>query len=62
MIKHVLSDGREVDSVDGLVIPAYKSAASAVYQIVAEFARKQTEAIRSKEESNADIETTAETA
>jgi len=51
-----------VDSVDGLVIPSYKSAASAVYQIVAEFARKQTEAIRSKEENNADIKTTAETA
>lgn len=37
MIKHIMADGREVDSVEGFIIPT-TGAAAAVYKIVADFA------------------------
>lgn len=38
-IKHVLADGRKIDSIDGFVIPETGPTA-AVYRIAADFARK----------------------
>lgn len=42
MVKHVLADGREVDSIEGFVIPTTGETA-AVYHIVAEHAANQKE-------------------
>lgn len=49
MIRHILSDGREVESIAGFVIPPTGPTATA-YHIVEQFARrKQAEATYSKE-------------
>lgn len=48
MIKHILADGREVESVEGLVIP-HIGPTAAVYRIVAEFARNHLDTINQKE-------------
>ena len=50
MIRHILADGREVKSVEGLVIPN-TGATAAVYRIVAEHARNHQEAVHNKEET-----------
>lgn len=49
-IRHVLADGREVESVDGIIVPT-TGATAAVYKIVAEFANKHSETVlKDKEE------------
>lgn len=50
MIRHILADGREVQSVEGLVVP-HTGATAAVYHIVAEFAKNHQEAVHNKEET-----------
>lgn len=50
MIRHILADGREVKSVEGLVVP-HTGATAAVYRIVAEFAKNHPESIQSKEDT-----------
>ena len=42
MITHILSDGREVDSIEGFVIPP-TGATEAVYRIIAEFTAKHSD-------------------
>ena len=42
MIRHILSDGREVESVEGLVIPP-NGPTAAVYRIAAEFIKNHPE-------------------
>lgn len=50
MIRHILSDGREVESIEGRVIPATGPTAT-VYRLAAEFIRKHPDAMyKSKEE------------
>ena len=49
MIKHVLADGREVESIEGFVVP-HTGATAAVYQIVAEVARNHLESANQKED------------
>ena len=39
MIRHILSDGREVESIEGFVIPT-TGVTAAVYQIITEHAKK----------------------
>ncbi len=39
MIKHVLADGRVLDSIDGFQIP-YTPATEAAYRLLAEFCRR----------------------
>lgn len=50
MIKHVLSDGREVKSIEGMVIPATGRTA-AVYNLAAEFLSNHPEIIHQKKEA-----------
>lgn len=42
MIRHILADGREVESIEGFVIPI-TGATAAVYNMVADFAKKNQE-------------------
>lgn len=58
MIRHVLANGKEVKSIEGMVVPA-KGATASVYQIAAEFARNKIEAVHKKEEEKADATATA---
>lgn len=44
MVKHVLADGRELDSIEGFVVP-HTGATAAAYRIVAEFYRNHPEAM-----------------
>ena len=54
MIKHVLADGRVVDSVEGFLIPPTGPTA-AVYRIIADFAKNHPQKRKKKEmEINAD--------
>lgn len=53
MIRHVLANGKEVKSIEGMVVPANGATAS-VYQIAAEFAKNQIQAVHKKEEEKAD--------
>ena len=48
MVKHILADGREVDSIEGFVIPTTGQVA-AVYHIVAEFSDNHPEHYQNKE-------------
>ena len=49
MIRHILADGREVESIEGFVIPPTGPTA-AVYRIVEQFAgRQQAEEYKKKE-------------
>lgn len=50
MIRHILADGREVKSVEGLVVP-HTGATAAVYRIVTEFAKNHPEVTKHKEET-----------
>jgi hypothetical protein len=51
MIRHIMADGREIDSVEGLIIPT-TGAAAAVYRIVADFANNPiTPVCRNEEET-----------
>lgn len=50
MIRHILADGREVKSVEGLVVP-HTGATAAAYRLVAEFAKNLPEISRNKEET-----------
>ncbi len=47
MIKHVMADGRELDSIEGIVIPTTGPTA-AVYQIIANHAKQRTKSDDSK--------------
>lgn len=47
MIRHVLANGKEVKSIEGMVVPANGATAS-VYQIAAEFAKNQIQAVHKK--------------
>lgn len=58
MIKHVLANGKEVKSIEGMVVPT-KGATASVYQVAAEFARNHIEAAYKKEEEKADATATA---
>lgn len=49
MIRHILADGREVQSIEGLVVPN-TGATAAVYRIIAEFAKNHQEAVHNKED------------
>ena len=49
MIRHILSDGRVVESVEGLVIPPIGPTAT-VYRIAAEFLEKQQKRACSEKE------------
>lgn len=49
MIRHVLADGREVKSVEGLVVPT-TGATAAVYKIVADAVINQLEAAKQNKE------------
>lgn len=50
MIRHILADGREVESVEGFVIPR-TGPTEAVYRIAADFARNHPEInLKGKEE------------
>lgn len=51
MIIHVLADGREVDSIEGMVVPTTGSTA-AVYRIVSEFSKNHPSTKQKKEEKN----------
>ena len=48
MVRHFLADGREVKSVEGLVIPTTGPTAAA-YRIAAEFIKNHPEIIQEKE-------------
>ena len=50
MIRHILADGREVQSVEGLVVPTTGPTA-AVYHIAAEFIQNHPEIISKKKEN-----------
>lgn len=58
MVRHFLADGREVKSVEGLVIPPTGPTA-AVYRIVAEFLQDHPERIHQKKEGKANAAETA---
>lgn len=49
MIRHILADGREVESVEGFVVPPTGPTA-AVYSIVVEFAKNHKDIKKNKEE------------
>lgn len=53
MVRHILADGREVKSVEGLVIPPTGPTA-AVYRIAAEFIQNHPEIIHQNKEGKAD--------
>ena len=53
MIKHVLADGREVKSIEGMVIPATGRTA-AVYNLAAEFLSNHPEIIHKTKEAKTD--------
>ncbi len=55
MIRHILSDGREVKSIEGFVIPATGPTAT-VYRIAAEFYKNHPEAIYQKREEKTCME------
>lgn len=48
MVRHFLADGREVESVEGLVIPPTGPTA-VVYRIAAEFIQNHPETIQKRE-------------
>ena len=50
MIRHILADGREVQNIEGLVVPT-TGATAAVYRIIAEHAKNHQEAVHNKEET-----------
>lgn len=50
MIRHILADGREVESVEGFVIPTTGSTA-AVYRIAAEFEKNHPKTTQKKKEA-----------
>lgn len=54
MIRHILADGREVESIEGFVIPNTGPTA-AVYRIVEQFAARQ-QAEEGKKEANGNEE------
>ena len=53
MVRHVLADGREVDSIEGFVIPS-TGPTGGVYRIAAEFIKNHQEVIRRKKENKSD--------
>lgn len=50
MVRHILADGREVKSIEGLVVPN-TGATAAVYRIVTEFAKNHQTKTTNKEET-----------
>ena len=56
MIRHILADGREVESIEGFVIPPTGPTA-AVYRIVEQFAGRQQAEEYQKKEANENAET-----
>lgn len=55
MIRHILSDGREVESIEGFVIPPTGPTATA-YHIVEQFARRQQAEEYKKKEAKTNAE------
>ena len=55
VIRHILADGREVESIEGFVIPPTGPAAAA-YHIVEQFARRQQAEEYRKKEAKANAE------
>lgn len=53
MIRHILSDGREVESVEGLVIPTTGPTA-AVYKIITDYVNKRAETSPKNKETMTD--------
>ena len=49
-IRHILADGREVESVEGLVVP-HTGATAVVYRMISELAKNQKEVEKLKEET-----------
>lgn len=58
MVRHILADGREVESVKGFVIPP-TGATAAVYHIAAEFLKNHSEVIYQEQEKRLEVATTA---
>ena len=50
MVRHILADGREVDSIEGFVVPA-SGPTEAVYRIAADFYKKHPELLQKKREA-----------
>lgn len=50
MVRHVLADGREVDSIEGFVIPTTGPTA-AIYHMAAEFYKNHPELLHKKKEA-----------
>lgn len=48
MIRHFLADGREVESIEGFIVPR-EGATEAAYRILAEFAKKRQRTTNEKE-------------
>lgn len=55
MVRHILADGREVKSVEGLVIPPTGTTA-AVYRIAAEFIKNHPKTIYKEKEGKVHAE------
>lgn len=55
MVRHILADGREVESIEGFVIPP-TGATAAVYRIVADIMRRkesqENTEVKQKNETN----------
>lgn len=49
-IRHILADGREVESINGLVVP-HTGATAEVYRIITEFAKNHPKVTKHKEET-----------
>lgn len=55
-VRHILADGREVDSIEGFVIPM-NGPTAAVYHIAVEFYKNHPELIRKKKEETSNAST-----
>lgn len=58
MVRHILADGREVESIEGMVIPN-SGPSAAVYRIAAEFIQNHPEVIYQSKEGRTNETTTA---
>lgn len=53
MVRHILADGREVDSIEGFIVPT-TGATAAVYRIAAEFAKNHPNIVHQNKEDKRD--------
>lgn len=49
MVRHFLADGREVDSIEGYVIP-HTGETAVIYRIIADFIKNHPESTQKKKE------------